>query len=35
MKVLKEQGFDILAKDLQSAGSRCSDRLYKSGFWTE
>tara|TARA_R100000455_G_C6168903_1_gene51155 strand:- start:325 stop:525 length:201 start_codon:yes stop_codon:yes gene_type:complete len=35
MKVLEEQGFDVLAKDLKSAGSRCSDRLYKSGFWTE
>lgn len=35
MRALEEQGFDILAKDLQNAGSRCSDRLYKSGFWTE
>lgn len=35
MRALEEQGFDVLAKDLQKAGSRCSDRLYKSGFWTE
>ncbi len=35
MRSLKEQGFDILADDLQEAGSRCTERLYKSGFWVE
>ena len=35
MRALEEQGFDVLAKDLQKAGDRCRERLYKSGYWTE
>ena len=33
MKSLEERGLNSMSDELLEAGNRCSDKLYKSGFW--